>query len=124
MLFRSDVDGTDFDLRAGRPVGELDIDSGYGGVGIHNGTVVHTVTAPDGSRTEVWGDQNFRYAQVYTPRNFPRSTGTTANPAPGQAVAIEPMTAPANAFNTGEGLRWLEPGETWRLQWGVRHRPA
>ncbi|MDF2444120.1 MAG: aldose 1-epimerase [Subtercola sp.] len=112
------VDGTGFDLRAGRKVGELDIDSGFGGVGIRDGRAVHSVTAPDGSATEVWGDENFRYVQFYTPRNFPRASGT------GQAVAIEPMTAPANAFNTGEGLRWLQPGETWRLQWGIRHRKA
>ncbi|RFA10008.1 aldose epimerase [Subtercola boreus] len=118
------VDGTGFDLRGGRPVGELDIDSGFGGVGIHDGRAVHSVTAPDGSATEVWGDENFRFVQFYTPRNFPRGTVTPANPTPGQAVAIEPMTAPANAFNTGLGLRWLEPGETWRLQWGIRHRAA
>jgi aldose 1-epimerase len=36
-------------------------------------------------------------------------------------VAIEPMTAPANAFNTGAGLRWLAPGESWTLRWGIRH---
>ncbi|PPF88523.1 aldose epimerase [Subtercola sp. Z020] len=110
------VDDTDFDLRSGRRIGDLDIDSGFGGVGIRDGEAVHSVTAPDGSRTEVWGDENFRFVQFYTPHNFPRAAGK------GQAVAIEPMTAPANAFNTGQGLRWLQPGETWRLRWGVRHR--
>ena len=32
------------------------------------------------------------------------------------------MTAPANAFNSGEGLRWLAPGETWHLSWGIRYQ--
>jgi aldose 1-epimerase len=32
------------------------------------------------------------------------------------------MTAPADAFNSGEGLRWLAPGETWDLGWGIRYR--
>jgi aldose 1-epimerase len=36
------------------------------------------------------------------------------------ALAVEPMTAPANALNTGEGVRWLEPEETWTVQWGIR----
>jgi aldose 1-epimerase len=35
-------------------------------------------------------------------------------------VAIEPMTAPADSLNTGEGLRWLEPGEEWIAAWGIR----
>jgi aldose 1-epimerase len=37
----------------------------------------------------------------------------------GQAVAIEPMTAPADAFNSGQGLRWLAPGEDWVVRWGI-----
>ena len=35
------------------------------------------------------------------------------------AVALEPMTAPANALNSGEGLRWLEPGGTFSAEWGI-----
>ena len=46
---------------------------------------------------------------------------TPGGPTLGRAVAVEPMTAPANAFNTGAGLRWLEPGETWTVRWGIRH---
>ena len=30
------------------------------------------------------------------------------------------MTAPAEAFNSGRGLRWLDPGEEWQLTWGIR----
>ena len=44
---------------------------------------------------------------------------------PGQelAVAIEPMTAPANAFNSGQDLRILAPGERWAGQWGIEYAP-
>ena len=31
------------------------------------------------------------------------------------------MTAPAEALNSGQGLRWLEPGEEWSVAWGIRH---
>ncbi|WP_253202084.1 aldose 1-epimerase family protein [Subtercola sp. PAMC28395] len=110
------VDGSDFDLRAGRVIGTLSIDHGYGGVGVHGGVSVHSVSAPDGSATELWADENFTFVQVFTPSVFPRETGA------GYAVAIEPMTAPANALNTGEGLRWLAPSERWELRWGIRHR--
>jgi aldose 1-epimerase len=30
------------------------------------------------------------------------------------------MTCAVNAFNTGVGLRWLDPGETWSGSWGLR----
>lgn len=46
----------------------------------------------------VWQSQAFPYLVVYTP-------GRRDN------IAIEPLTANVNAFNTGEGLQVLEPGE-------------
>ena len=48
--------------------------------------------------------------QVYTATNYPDTP---------LAVAIEPMTAPADAFNSGRGLRRLAPGETWTVEWGL-----
>jgi aldose 1-epimerase len=139
----TDVDGTRFDLRGGRRVGELDLDDGFGGVGPgardHRDDEAnqperraerneHSLTAPDGRSVIVWGDENMRYVQVFTPRAFPlmsaahsESDGSAAGSTPGQAVAVEPMTAPADAFNSGAGLRWLEPGETWTVRWGIRH---
>jgi aldose 1-epimerase len=122
----STVDGTALDLRAGRLVHELDLDDGFGGVG-SNGTgtpggtapsarrVEHSLAARDGRTVALWGDEHMRYVQVFTPRNFPGADG------PRQAVAIEPMTAPANAFNSGAGLTWLAPGAEWTVRWGIRH---
>ncbi|MDQ1722318.1 MAG: aldose 1-epimerase, partial [Pseudonocardiales bacterium] len=34
-------------------------------------------------------------------------------------LAIEPMSCPANAFNSGEGLIRLEPGADWTGDWGI-----
>ena len=111
------VDDTRFDLRAGIAVGDLDLDDGFGGVGSAG---EHTLTATDGRRVTLWGDENMRYVQVFTPRIFPVSTAG-AEPIRGQAIAIEPMTAPADAFNSGAGLHWLAPGEQWIVRWGIRH---
>ena len=114
------VDGTPFDLRSGRRVGDLDLDDGFGAVTVTDGRCEHSLTAPDGRSVILWGDESMRYVQAYTPRSFPVSAGG-GQQVPGQAVAIEPMTAPANAFNTGAGLHWLKPGETWTVRWGIRH---
>ncbi|SEM93573.1 aldose 1-epimerase family protein [Cryobacterium luteum] len=113
----SPVDGTRFDLRAGVKVGDLDLDDGFGGVGPAG---EHTLTAPDGRCLTLWGDETMRYVQVFTPHIFPL-TQSAAEPVKGLAIAIEPMTAPANAFNSGAGLHWVQPGEQWAVRWGIRH---
>lgn len=115
------VDGTPFDLRAGVTVGTLDLDTAFGGVQ-HGGDGIarHRLSAPDGRYTEVWQGPDFGYVQAFTPHTYPRPTAADPG-ALGQAVAIEPMTAPPNAFNSGLGVRWLAPGERWSGSWGITH---
>ncbi|GGI42119.1 aldose 1-epimerase [Cnuibacter physcomitrellae] len=110
------VAGTDADLSGGRRVADLDVNHAYAGLAENDGRFVQTLTAPDGRVTELWADPDFGYVQVFTPRSFPPTSGGR------RAVALEPMTAPADAFNSGEGLRWLAPGESWTLSWGIRGR--
>lgn len=115
VVGESPVDGTRFDLRDGRRVGELELDDGFADVPVVDGRVAHTVEAQDGRRVTLWADPSFGYVQLFTSRSL-------ATKAPGEvALAVEPMTAPANALNTGRGLRWLEPGERWSAVWGIRH---
>ncbi len=57
-------------------------------------------TAP-GRRIEVELIEGFGFGQVYSPRGAP-------------FVCFEPMTAPADALRTGQGLRVLDPGEEHR----------
>jgi aldose 1-epimerase len=98
-------------LRSGVRLGDVTLDTGFTDLTRDaDGLVRHSLTAPDGRRVTLWQGAGFDYVQVYTTANYP-----------GQplAVAIEPMTAPADAFNSGLGLRRLSPGETWTLQWGI-----
>lgn len=106
------VAGTEFDLSSGRLVGELDLDSAFGGIQVLNG-IAARLSAPDGRELRLVVDENFDFVQLFTPRNFPSSSGRR------QAVAIEPMTAAPNAFNTGRGLLWLEPGAEFSASWGI-----
>lgn len=107
------VVGTDYDLSGGRRVGELSLDTAFGSVKTDGGIARHRLTAPDGRWVELWQEADFAHVQVFTAPAFVRDG------ARGLAVAIEPMTAPPNALKTGDGLRWLEPGETWALSWGI-----
>ncbi|TXN32639.1 aldose 1-epimerase family protein [Lacisediminihabitans profunda] len=114
------VEGTDFDLRAGRPVAELHLDDAFGAVTPAGALSRHRLTASDGRFVELWQEGDFAFVQVFATRIFPRDVGL-GTPVLGTAIAVEPMTAPPNAFNSGQGLRWLAPGETWSLSWGIRY---
>ncbi|MGV8969886.1 MAG: aldose 1-epimerase family protein [Microbacteriaceae bacterium] len=109
------VEGTDYDLRDGRVLGDRFFDDAFGQVTIVDGVSRHYLTAPDGRTLELWQDAHCGYVQVFTTQIFPKRNGV------GTAVAIEPMTAPPNAFNSGDGLRWLEPGADWSVSWGLQY---
>ena len=105
------VEGTSRDLRSGRRLGDLQLDDAFGGIDRDpDGLARYTVAAPDGRRVVVWAGPELDYVQVFTTVKYPGQAKT---------LAIEPMTAPADAFNSGTGLKLLSPGETWSVRWGV-----
>ncbi len=58
----------------------------------------------------VWADEAWPYVQLFTgDRPDVQRRG----------FAVEPMTCPPNAFNTGEGLIRLEPGDVFEGRWGI-----
>jgi aldose 1-epimerase len=62
--------------------------------------------AGGGRRIEVTCAQGYPCAQVFAP-------------ADGQFICFEPMTAPANALRSGDGLRLVEPGERFQARFSV-----
>jgi aldose 1-epimerase len=104
------VAGTRYDLRHGRRLGELRLDDGFTGLTAPAGRAVTEVRTRGGG-ARLWFGEAFRYAQVYTPDII--AGGRTG-------VAVEPMTCPADAFNSGEGLLVLEPGGSWTGSWGIQ----
>lgn len=107
------MDASAPDLRAGRPLTELDVDHNYAGLDVVGGVATSSLLDDAGRGVELWQDSAYPYVVVFTPRDFPGARG------PKHAVAVEPMSAPANALNSGQGLVWLEPGESWRGHWGI-----
>jgi aldose 1-epimerase len=108
-----DIRGTDLDFRRGQPLcGMPDLDHAFGGCKPRgDGLVRHAIVHPKGG-VEVWADRDFRWVQVYTPHDFPGASG-------GFAVAIEPMTCPPDALNSGIDLIHLDPGKSWTGRWGI-----
>jgi aldose 1-epimerase len=107
------LDGPLAGLPTGVRVGDLDVDTGLADLQLAGERFEHVLTGPQGRGVTLWADPAFRWAQLYTPHDFPAPEG------PRQAVAIEPMTCPADALNSGEGLIVLQPGETWSASWGI-----
>lgn len=107
------VEGTEFDLRRGKPLDGLRLDDAFGELTRADGRARSQLEAPDGRIVELWQDEKFGYVQVFTPRNFLRDGK------PGLAVALEPMTAPPNAFVTKRALTWLRPNESFTASWGI-----
>ena len=100
---------THFDLRRARRLGPTRFDDGFTDLSTVDGRgSVDVGTGSGGAR--LWFDETFQYLQVYTHEHL-------GGGAP--AVAVEPMTCPANAFNSGAGLLILEPGKMWTGTWGI-----
>ena len=104
------VAGTPYDLRRGRRLGALRLDDGFGGLSTAGGRGAVLVRTRSGG-AQVWFDETFRFVQVFTP-------DLVAGGLPG--VAVEPMTCPADAFNSGTGLIVLTPRDSWTGSWGIQ----
>lgn len=80
-----------------------------------------TLRDAEGRSVTMWGDaETVRYLHVFV------TAGLTGQE---RSVALEPMTAPANALNSGDGLVWLGEGESLTMRWGISsdlegHGPA
>lgn len=108
------VERTDYDLRGGRLVGDLTLDTAFGRVATVDGASA-VLQAPDGREVRLTQDDSLPWVQVFVTPIFPKRGGLHT------AVAVEPMTCPPNAFNTGVDLKWVEPGETWTVGWGIEY---
>lgn len=60
----------------------------------------------------LWADARFGWATLYS--------GDTLSPRDRRiGLAVEPMTCPANALRSGEGLAVLAPGDRFAASWGL-----
>ena len=98
------------DLRGGQRIGDIAFDAAFTDVEQVDGRYEHRLAAPDGRSVTLWAEDAFAFVHVYV---------STVYPGVSKAVAVEPMTAPADALNSGIGLRWLQPGDSFSAKWGI-----
>lgn len=105
-----DLSDTIADFREPRPLASVVLDTPFGDCRpAGDGLVHHRLIGPKGG-VELWAEPVFRWVQVFTPDTFPEA---------GSVIAIEPMTCPPDALNSGVDLITVAPGEEWTGRWGI-----
>ena len=108
-----DVEGTPYDLRGPRPLGDLVLNHAFGRLSRGaDGRATVRLRAPEGTGVELWVDKHHRWLMLYTADDVP----ATAR----RSLAVEPMTAPPDAFNSGVDVVRLEPDVRFTASWGIR----
>jgi aldose 1-epimerase len=109
------VDGTKFDFRRPRPIGATKLDNAFTDLERDDDGLARVeLRRPDDETTlSLWLDEAYPYVQLFT--------GDPLASVNRRSLAVEPMTCPANAFRSGEGLRVLESGESTTGVWGLRY---
>jgi aldose 1-epimerase len=112
------VEGTPYDFRMPRPLRDIVLDDAFGDLARgEDGAATTQVRDPaTGRGVALWVDRHHPWLMVF-------SADDGWDP-PRQALAVEPMTAPPDAFRTGRDLLTLapagQPGDEVSVSWGVR----
>jgi aldose 1-epimerase len=115
---REPVAGTAYDFGAGRRIGGTVLDHAFTDLARDpQGRATVELTDPgSGQGVALWADEHHGWFQVYSADD----AAATAR----RSLAVEPMTAPADAFRSGEGLVVLapegSPGNAFSATWGIR----
>lgn len=106
-----------WDFRTTRPIGDVFIDHAFTGLTRKNGLATVEVRTTDGSGTAIAFDEGLPWVQVHT-------ADTPTNPDTHRiGLAVEPMTCPPDAYNSGTDLIVLEPGEEHAASWRIYALP-
>ncbi|MBV8196393.1 MAG: aldose epimerase, partial [Candidatus Dormibacteraeota bacterium] len=109
---RAPVDGSAFDFRRARRIGHTQLDTAFTDLQRAGDGLAWAVLEGPSRTVRMWVDATHSYLMVFTGDTLP----------PGRqrrGLAIEPMTCAPNALQSGDGLRTLQPGETFASEWGI-----
>lgn len=114
---KESVDRTPFDFRAGRTIGDLQVDYAFTDLDRDTeGRAWVSLTGLDGRTAQLWVDGAYPIIEIYT-------ADTLAADRRRRGLGTEPMTCPPNALQTGEQVVRLEPGQSTTSIWGARISP-
>jgi aldose 1-epimerase len=112
------VEDTAYDFRVARPIRGTAFDDAFTDLDRDPQGRATTVLRDPGTGDGValWVDERHRWLQVFSADEVPRTAR--------RSLAVEPMTAPPDAFRSGRDLVMLapagEPGDEHSASWGIR----
>lgn len=113
VAHETDSDGGSWDFRIPSAIGTRRLDTAYSDViRGDDGRWRVVVATPGRPAVTVWADEAFDWVQVFSGKAEADQSGE-------HGIAVEPMTCPADAFNSGDGLLRLGPGQSWSGTWGI-----
>ncbi|MFP3580049.1 aldose 1-epimerase family protein [Arthrobacter sp. fls2-241-R2A-200] len=109
------VDGTEYDLRELQQLGTRHIDVAYTDlIRDTDGRAWVKLLRPDHSGgVGLWVDRSYPFLEIFTGDALPQLNRRRAG------LGVEPMTCAPDAFNSGEGLITLQPGQSHTAAWGI-----
>jgi aldose 1-epimerase len=107
------VEGTEYDFVQPRTIGATKLDHAFTDLvrGEDGLARVHLSDPSSGTGISLWVDGSYGYLMLFTGDPLPDVNR--------RSLAVEPMTCPPNAFQSGEALIVLEPGESATSAWGI-----
>ncbi|MCS5717853.1 aldose 1-epimerase family protein [Herbiconiux sp. CPCC 205763] len=105
-------DGGVFDFREARTIGDTFIDHAFTNLHRNGGTAVVAVTAPDGTGVAMSFGPECEWVQIHTADTPVPETSRIG-------LAVEPMTCPPDAFNSGHDLIVIAPEESASASWTI-----
>ena len=110
------VEGTDKDFREPRVLGGTRLDTAFTNLApnAHGHWRVILAHPQTGRAVTMWADATaYPWLQVFTGDSLPPADRRTSG------IAVEPMTCPPDAFNSGDNVLVLQPGREFAAQWGI-----
>jgi aldose 1-epimerase len=104
---------SDFDFSKGRVLAGLEIDDFFTDLVVNSGEIVSRLDTADWV-IELHQSENLKHLVVYLTDHFDSDSGVIS------ALALEPASGAANAFNNQQDLVLINPGESFIGHWGVR----
>jgi aldose 1-epimerase len=107
------VHDTEYDFRRPRAIGATVLDNAFTDLERdEEGLARVELRHPDGDAgLTLWVDESYRWLMVFTGDPLPDVNR--------RSLAVEPMTCPPNAFQSGDDLIVLDPGSSFSGTWGI-----
>jgi aldose 1-epimerase len=106
------VEGTEYDFTQPKAIGGTRLDYCFTDLERDDGIARVELHSPEeNAGLTLWVDEAYGYLMLFTGDPLPDVNR--------RSLAVEPMTCPPNAFNTGEAVIRLEPGGSFTSRWGI-----